>query len=156
MGKQAQHRIRVFRRISRGIVVRPMARTRFPHLHCSWLLLLLLLLTSSSCWCSRIPGTVVGSEVRRTSIVVVGSINADTFLPVARIPLEGENLTTDAEPVTDVPGGKGCTQAVAVAKLLLLTSSQQQSENNVYFVGQLGNDAVAKTLEQSSRNRVWG
>ena len=77
-----------------------------------------------------------------SSIVVVGSINADTFLPVSRLPTEGENLTLrpGTVPVVDVPGGKGCTQAVAAAKLF---------SGNVAFVGQFGNDAAATILRNA-------
>lgn len=74
-----------------------------------------------------------------SQIVVVGSINADTFLPVSRLPTEGENLTLrpGCSPTVDVPGGKGCTQAVAAAKISLGT---------VAFCGQFGNDAAADIL----------
>jgi sugar/nucleoside kinase (ribokinase family)/sugar phosphate isomerase/epimerase len=84
-------------------------------------------------------------------IVVVGSVNADTFLSVLRLPTEGENLTTLCEPWTDVPGGKGCTQAVAVAKLLLSQNngSGLNSTSTVTFVGQFGNDDAAQLLRRS-------
>jgi sugar/nucleoside kinase (ribokinase family)/sugar phosphate isomerase/epimerase len=77
------------------------------------------------------------------NILVVGSINADTFLPVSRLPCEGENLTLlpGKQPVVDVPGGKGCTQAVAASKLY--------QAGTVSFVGQFGNDAAASTLKQA-------
>ena len=53
-------------------------------------------------------------------LLVVGSANADTFLPVKRLPVEGENLTVPPGRAVeiDVPGGKGCNQAVAAAKFL--------------------------------------
>lgn len=78
----------------------------------------------------------------RPSIVVVGSINADTFLPVSRLPTEGENLTLRPRsvPTVDVPGGKGCTQAVAASKLF---------QGSVLFVGQFGNDAAASVLRKA-------
>jgi sugar/nucleoside kinase (ribokinase family)/sugar phosphate isomerase/epimerase len=77
------------------------------------------------------------------NILVVGSINADTFLPVSRLPSEGENLTLlpNKHPVVDVPGGKGCTQAVAASKLY--------QAGTVSFVGQFGNDAAAIILKQA-------
>lgn len=78
-------------------------------------------------------------------IVVVGSVNADTFLPVLRLPVEGENLTTLQEPEIDVPGGKGCTQAVAAAKLL----SSAAIAVPVSFIGQFGNDSAASTLQRA-------
>lgn len=77
-------------------------------------------------------------------ILVVGSINADTFLPVSRLPSEGENLTLrpGCIPIIDVPGGKGCTQAVAASKLY-------GDKGKVVFVGQFGKDAVATKLCQA-------
>jgi sugar/nucleoside kinase (ribokinase family)/sugar phosphate isomerase/epimerase len=78
-------------------------------------------------------------------ILVVGSANVDTFLPVARLPSEGENLTTQRPPIVDVPGGKGCTQAVAASKLI--TNSERTDEWRVRFVGQLG-------LQDSAASRV--
>mmetsp|Transcript_13229 Transcript_13229/g.18729 ORF Transcript_13229/g.18729 Transcript_13229/m.18729 type:complete len:722 (-) Transcript_13229:1969-4134(-) len=86
------------------------------------------------------------------AILVVGSINADTFLPVARIPTEGENITLrpGCEATVDVPGGKGCTQAVAASKLLSSSSSSTDDiGNKVAFVGQFGNDAAAITLREA-------
>jgi len=79
-------------------------------------------------------------------IVVVGSVNADTFLPVQRLPLEGENLVCNGEPTVDVPGGKGCTQAVAAAKLWHANHDDEQ-HSKVCFVGQFGDDDVSKVLQ---------
>ena len=81
-----------------------------------------------------------------SSILVVGSANADTFLKVARLPTEGENLTLlpGSEPVVDVPGGKGCTQAVAAAKLL-----SNNDGNQVRFVGQFGSDPAGDILKDA-------
>ncbi|KAL7569888.1 hypothetical protein ACA910_008555 [Epithemia clementina (nom. ined.)] len=76
-------------------------------------------------------------------IVVVGSVNADTFLNVERLPSEGENLLTIDEPTVDVPGGKGCTQAIAASKLLTGSGSA------VSFICQFGNDAVATLLQNT-------
>lgn len=77
-----------------------------------------------------------------SSILVVGSINADTFLPVSRLPTEGENLglRPGCTPTVDVPGGKGCTQAVAAAKLY---------SGKVVFCGQFGNDVAADGLREA-------
>lgn len=77
-------------------------------------------------------------------ILVVGSINADTFLPVARLPTEGENLTLlpGTHPSVDIPGGKGCTQAIAAAKLM-------EGGDSVAFVGQFGNDPAAQILRRA-------
>jgi len=77
-------------------------------------------------------------------ILVVGSLNADTFLPVTRLPVEGENLTVPPGRAVeiDVPGGKGCNQAVACARLCA-------GANPVSFLGQFGNDAAATTLRKA-------
>jgi hypothetical protein len=79
---------------------------------------------------------------KRKVMLVVGSANVDTFLPVMRLPSEGENLTTQRPPTVDIPGGKGCTQAVAASKLVRMTTSsmavEEQSEWFVRFVGQFG------------------
>ena len=77
-------------------------------------------------------------------ISVVGSINADTFLHVHRIPVEGENLTCDREPTVDIAGGKGCTQAIAASKLL-----HNQDDIRVAFACRFGNDPVAEALQQA-------
>ncbi|KAG7367513.1 xylose isomerase domain containing protein [Nitzschia inconspicua] len=85
-------------------------------------------------------------------ILVVGSANVDTFLPVSRLPSEGENLTTQRPPIVDVPGGKGCTQAVAASKLVVESSCSD--EWVVRFVGQLGMEdekaaqVLSDTLDQ--------
>mmetsp|Transcript_20905 Transcript_20905/g.31668 ORF Transcript_20905/g.31668 Transcript_20905/m.31668 type:complete len:707 (+) Transcript_20905:123-2243(+) len=74
------------------------------------------------------------SEAKK-DILVVGSANVDTFLPVPRMPIEGENLMTSGPPTVDFPGGKGCTQAVAASKLLSKTGGR------VKFVCQFGHDS---------------
>ena len=90
-------------------------------------------------------------QAAAAEVVVVGSINADTFLPVSRLPVEGENLTLrkGSEPVVDVPGGKGCTQAVAASKLLFDDNDKNRDRRVVAFVGQFGNDGAATILKQS-------
>ena len=82
---------------------------------------------------------------RSSSILVVGSINADTFLPVARLPREGENIGLLGLPQVNVPGGKGCTQAIAASKL---------TTERVTFVGQFGTDEVATLLLQTLQEHV--
>mmetsp|Transcript_27986 Transcript_27986/g.41272 ORF Transcript_27986/g.41272 Transcript_27986/m.41272 type:complete len:847 (-) Transcript_27986:106-2646(-) len=79
-------------------------------------------------------------------ILVVGSLNADTFLPVSRLPTEGENvcIPSNVKPTIDVPGGKGCTQAIACSSLL---SNNKQSV--VCFLGQFGNDNAASILKEA-------
>ena len=81
----------------------------------------------------------------RARIVVIGSVNADVFLPVQRLPVEGENLTLlpGKFPSADIPGGKGCTQAIAASKLYA---------KGVTFVGQFGHDGafLRDTLTQAN------
>ena len=101
--------------------------------------------------------TVVVAALPKIS--VVGSINADTFLPVSRFPVEGENLTCDGEPTCDVPGGKGCTQAIAASKLVVATREKKMNDDDnhedggiprlrVAFGGRWGDDAVAESLRK--------
>jgi sugar/nucleoside kinase (ribokinase family)/sugar phosphate isomerase/epimerase len=115
-------------------------------------LLLLFLLLSCGCF--------VADCTSSSSIVVVGSINADTFVPVARLPAPGENILANGPIVADVPGGKGCTQAVAARKLLMRQQQQQEDHQrngegaaaalaDVAFLGQFGKDAVAASLRNA-------
>lgn len=52
-------------------------------------------------------------------VLIVGSTNADIFVPVSRFPQDGENLvapeTTESGRI--YAGGKGAIQAVACAKM---------------------------------------
>lgn len=84
----------------------------------------------------------------RPDILVVGSLNADTILSVARLPVEGENLTVlkGTNPEVDIPGGKGCNQAIACARLLTINGSKRVS-----FLGQFGNDNAATMLRETLR-----
>lgn len=66
-------------------------------------------------------------------VVVVGSINADQVVTVARHPLPGETLIGGS--ITVLPGGKGANQAVAAALL----------GARVSMVGATGRDAHALT-----------
>eukprot|EP00804_Cyclotella_cryptica_P022547 CCRYP_009444-RA/>CCRYP_009444-RA protein AED:0.00 eAED:0.00 QI:194/-1/1/1/-1/1/1/391/701 len=100
-------------------------------------LLLLLALTPSS----------------HASILIAGSLNVDTFLPIARFPSPGENLTLlpNCEHLVDVPGGKGMNQAIAACKLQLLgkTATTHGGGRRAAFLGQFGNDAAADILRKS-------
>jgi len=72
-------------------------------------------------------------------LTVVGSINADLYVRLARIPVPGETL-----PGRDAamrPGGKGANQAAAAARLGV----------PVRFVGQVGDDAYAPVLRAELR-----
>jgi ribokinase len=71
------------------------------------------------------------------SIVVVGSLNADFVIRVARFPLPGETLV--GQEFTVFPGGKGANQAYAAARL----------GGAVRMIGQVGNDAQADWLKHS-------
>jgi len=108
---------------------------------------LFVFLLADSCYTVIVSGAIssAGSQ-KKNSILVVGSANADTFLPVARLPTEGENLTllSDCEPTIDVPGGKGCTQAVAVSRLL-----SSSTTSNTLFIGQLGRDPAGRMLHDT-------
>jgi len=77
-----------------------------------------------------------------SSILTVGSVNADIIVPIENYPNQGETILApyhDHAGVT-IAGGKGCNQAVGVSRLL-------ENPSRSIFVGQLGNDANAKMLE---------
>lgn len=70
-------------------------------------------------------------------LVVLGSINADLYVEIERLPQPGETI-----PGTDAairPGGKGANQAVAAARLGRRTR----------FLGQWGDDAHAAVLKEA-------
>ncbi len=75
------------------------------------------------------------------SVVVVGSINVDQVIRVARHPLPGETLI--GKSINILPGGKGANQAVAAAQLGAA----------VAMVGAVGNDAQA-TIATSILSRA--
>lgn len=59
-------------------------------------------------------------------------------------------LLPNTNPLVDVPGGKGCNQAIACAKLS--SSSQQtkqQEQLRIAFLGQFGNDAASQILQSA-------
>lgn len=72
-------------------------------------------------------------------LVVVGSANADIYVEIERLPLEGE--TVSAKTGQTLAGGKGANQAACGGRLSYPT----------YFVGQVGGDAhgnlIAEALE---------
>ncbi len=72
-----------------------------------------------------------------SGIVVVGSLNADFVVRVARFPEPGETLVGLDFAV--FPGGKGANQAYAVARL----------GESVRMIGQVGNDAQGDWLKQN-------
>lgn len=106
----------------------------------------------TSCSADNNVGQHLSTQKKIRSILVAGSLNADTFLPISRFPSSGENLTLlpNTNPLVDVPGGKGCNQAIACAKLS--SSSQQtkqQEQLRIAFLGQFGNDAASQILQSA-------
>ena len=65
------------------------------------------------------------------AVIVFGSINTDIGLGVRHLPVPGETVLTGGHAL--VPGGKGCNQAVAAAKL----------GADVRIFGAVGDDAMA-------------
>ncbi|KAL9184529.1 hypothetical protein ACHAXT_012499 [Thalassiosira profunda] len=104
-----------------------------------------LMATAATTNATSPPSSQTNSQRAVQSILVAGSLNADTFLPVDRFPSPGENLTLlpNFQPLVDVPGGKGCNQAIACASL----GADQRSQ--VSFLGQFGNDAASKILQSA-------
>lgn len=70
-------------------------------------------------------------------IVVVGSLNMDLVLRVARLPRPGETVLGEAYETH--PGGKGANQAVAAARL----------GGRVRMLGRIGEDGFGRTLKAS-------
>ena len=73
------------------------------------------------------------------SVFVVGSLNADHVIPVARLPRRGETLM--GRDLALFPGGKGANQAVAAARL----------GARVLMVGRVGPDRLGDLLLGSLR-----
>lgn len=65
------------------------------------------------------------------AVIVFGSINTDIGLGVRHLPVPGETVLTGGYAL--VPGGKGCNQAVAMAKL----------GADVRMIGAVGDDVMA-------------
>ncbi len=72
-------------------------------------------------------------------IVVIGSINLDLVVEVDEIPKIGETVTGNS--LSQIPGGKGANQAVAMAKLGC----------DVDFLGKVGNDSFANIVLNSMK-----
>jgi ribokinase len=58
-------------------------------------------------------------------LVVVGSVNADIYVEIERLPIEGETIAATSGQT--LPGGKGANQAACAARLAYPT----------YFCGQV-------------------
>jgi len=112
----------------------------------------------------------LSKQRRKDRILVAGSLNLDTFLPISRLPVEGETLTLvpGEVPNVDVPGGKGCNQAVACARFLPLRETSDQSPSDkekvteeddnvdiddthltISFLGRFGSDPSASILKNA-------
>lgn len=76
------------------------------------------------------------------SIVVVGSVNADIYMEVDRLPKPGELVEGLGNSGVVLPGGKGANQAVAAAQVA-------QKGQQVRFVGSFGNDSHATMLKKA-------
>lgn len=86
-------------------------------------------------------GNAPGTPTPTQPILVVGSLNADVIIEVDRLPRSGETLVSrDPNTGRVVPGGKGCNQAVAAARL---------GASGARFVCQFGDDAHAAMLERA-------
>jgi len=72
-------------------------------------------------------------------IVVIGSINLDLVVEVDEIPKIGETVIGNS--LSQIPGGKGANQAVAMAKLGC----------DVDFLGKVGNDNFSSLVLESMR-----
>lgn len=70
-------------------------------------------------------------------LAVLGSVNADLYVEVDRLPLPGETIPGSGAAIR--PGGKGANQAVAAARL----------EQATRFLGQWGDDAHAGMLRDA-------
>ncbi|MDO4977273.1 MAG: ribokinase [Eubacteriales bacterium] len=75
----------------------------------------------------------------RNKIVVIGSLNYDTFVQLPHFPKPGENVLADG--VAFGCGGKGANQAVQAAKLGV----------DAYMVGCVGNDQYGDALIESAQ-----
>jgi ribokinase len=73
-------------------------------------------------------------------IVIVGSANADIYVEIDRLPLEGETIS--ARSGRTLPGGKGANQAFCSGRL-------SRSDNSTYLIGRVGSDAHGRLLEDS-------
>ncbi|QCE10990.1 uncharacterized protein LOC114185166 [Vigna unguiculata] len=73
-------------------------------------------------------------------VVVVGSANADIYVEIDRLPLEGETLS--AKSGETLAGGKGANQATCSAKL----------SHPTYFIGQVGDDAFGSLVTGALRS----
>eukprot|EP00897_Mesotaenium_endlicherianum_P010351 jgi/Mesen1/9344/ME000061S08790 len=87
--------------------------------------------------------TIAGKKVNDATsgfmrpLVVVGSVNADIYVELDRLPKPGE--TVSAKSGSTLPGGKGANQAACGARL----------GHPTYFVGQVGRDSYAELAREA-------
>ncbi|CAA7408444.1 unnamed protein product [Spirodela intermedia] len=86
---------------------------------------------------SRYPSLSAQYEPGEKPVVVVGSANADIYVEVDRLPAVGETIS--ARTGQTLAGGKGANQACCGGKLAHPT----------YFVGQVGEDAHGRLIEEA-------
>ncbi len=75
-------------------------------------------------------------ELSQPRVVVVGSINVDTYLSVVTLPETGQ--TTPISASEDIPGGRGVNQAIGVALL----------DKPVVLIGKTGSDSESDHIHQ--------
>ena len=73
-------------------------------------------------------------------ILIIGSLNMDTVVRAAHIPVTGETITSRF--VADIPGGKGANQACAAGRL----------GGSAAMLGMVGNDAFGDELISSLKS----
>jgi ribokinase len=78
--------------------------------------------------------------VARLRVVVIGGLNMDLIVQVARLPKPGETVAGDS--LLRAPGGKGANQAVAAARMGAA----------VTMVGRVGRDSFGRELKRSLRD----
>lgn len=71
-------------------------------------------------------------------MLVVGSINADVYLNVSKVPVLGETIAAKNQKLDTLLGGKGANQALAACNVT----------KNVELVGNVGNDVYGDVLVQ--------
>lgn len=76
-------------------------------------------------------------KIGELPLVVVGSVNADIYVEVERIPIEGETIAATSGQT--FPGGKGANQAACAARLSYPT----------FFCGQVGQDGHANLVKEA-------
>ncbi|CAK7218256.1 Putative ribokinase [Sporothrix curviconia] len=94
------------------------------------------------------PVSPVGSP-HNSSIMVIGSLNADLVTYTPRIPAAGETMAANG--FRTGMGGKGANQAVACAKMgrrrdALARGTQEKDAVPVYMVGAVGDDVYGQSL----------